>query len=123
MMHLSDRQPNNPALLPQLVNMCLDFFGLYQDHRLTNRCEQLMNTHAYLHPDIARNRVMIRKEAAEFCGLSPATFRRLNETGRFPTPIRLSERRLGWRVSALIEWLDCREQGQEWKEFQGARAT
>ncbi|OHV18261.1 hypothetical protein BK022_00375 [Methylorubrum extorquens] len=65
---------------------------------------------------------MIRKEAAEFCGLSPATFRRLNESNRFPTPIRLTERRQGWRVSALLEWLDCREQGREWHEYRAALA-
>ena len=82
-----------------------------------------MSSLAHLPPDLARNRVMIRKEAADFCGLSPATFRRLNETGRFPTPIRLSERRLGWRVSALLEWLDCREQGREWKDFRCPRAA
>lgn len=77
---------------------------------------------ALAHPDLARNRVVITKEAATFCGLSLSTFRRLNARNQFPAPIRLSERRLGWRVSALLEWLDCREQGREWHEYRAALA-
>lgn len=79
-----------------------------------------MTTLATLSPDIARFRVIGTADAAEFCDLSVKTLRRMNDRGAMPAPIRLSERRIGWRIGDLIDWLDCREKGLEWHVYRSA---
>ncbi len=76
-----------------------------------------MSTLASLPREIVMRRVIGTKDAAAFCGLSVPTFRRLKDRNEIPQPIRLSERRLGWRIGDLIAWTDCREQGLEWHAY------
>jgi predicted DNA-binding transcriptional regulator AlpA len=60
-------------------------------------------------PDsLAQERVLSAPQAAELFGVSIATFRRQYWAGKTPPPIRLSERRLGWRVRDLLEHLSKR---------------
>jgi prophage regulatory protein len=33
---------------------------------------------------------------------------RLRKAGKFPKPVRLSENRIAWRLSDLIEWIESR---------------
>ena len=47
-------------------------------------------------------------QAARFLSLSTIHFRRLARRGAAPRPIRISERRFGWRVRDLKVWLDGR---------------
>lgn len=53
-------------------------------------------------------RVVSEREAAAFIDLSLPHLRRLRRQGRAPSHIRLSERRLGYRIAALISFLDAR---------------
>jgi predicted DNA-binding transcriptional regulator AlpA len=48
-------------------------------------------------------RILSLAQAAELYGVSIATFRRLMRAGKLPSPIQLSERRIGWRAGDLIE--------------------
>lgn len=59
--------------------------------------------------DIALHCVLRTREAADFCGVSVSHWRRLYWRGCLPAPILLGERRLGWRVGDLIEWLQVRQ--------------
>jgi predicted DNA-binding transcriptional regulator AlpA len=59
--------------------------------------------------DISRHRILSAAEAAAFLNLSTAHFRRLYRNGGAPAPLRLSERRLGWPLFVLIEWLETRQ--------------
>lgn len=60
-------------------------------------------------PDgLGQERVLSAHQAAELYGVSIATFRRQHWAGKTPPPIRLSERRLGWRVRDLLEHLSKR---------------
>jgi predicted DNA-binding transcriptional regulator AlpA len=56
----------------------------------------------------ARYRLLDTTEAAAFCRLSVAHWRRLYRTGTAPAPVRLSARKYGWRVGDLIDWIDTR---------------
>ena len=56
---------------------------------------------------IVLNRVIATTEAAAFCGFSVPHWRRLYRSGRAPPPIRLSTRKLGWRIGDLIIWLQA----------------
>lgn len=44
----------------------------------------------------------------EITGLSRSSIYRLAAEGRFPSPVKLSERASGWRESALRNWIDSR---------------
>lgn len=79
-----------------------------------------MNALAHMPSDIIRRRTLNIKEAATFCGLSVPTFRRLRSRSALPEPLRLSERRIGWRIGDLMDWQDCREAAREWKDCKGA---
>jgi predicted DNA-binding transcriptional regulator AlpA len=61
-----------------------------------------------LPPDIARQRVLDEKTAAEFIGLSHMTLERMRKLGTAPRHVALSTRRLGYRVCDLLAWLDAR---------------
>jgi predicted DNA-binding transcriptional regulator AlpA len=54
----------------------------------------------------ADERIISEKEAAEACGISVATLRRTVAAGKGPSVIRLSERRIGYRLRDLRIWLD-----------------
>lgn len=57
---------------------------------------------------LAAQRVVSEPEAARFIGLSLPQLRRQRQQGRAPAHVQLSERRLGYRVAALIAFLDSR---------------
>ena len=69
----------------------------------------MTNALSSLPPDIARNRVLNTAEAASFTGFSIPHFRRPYRTGAVPAPLRLSERKLGWRAGDLADWLSTRQ--------------
>ena len=62
--------------------------------------------------ELAINCVLRTDEAAQFCGVSVSHFRRLYAKGQIPVPVRLGERRLGWRLGDLIDWIKGRRIGQ-----------
>lgn len=72
--------------------------------------------------DLGRQRVISSKEAATFIGLSVPTLRRMMDRKALPSPIRLSDRRIGFRIGDLIDFLDCRESGKAWKDCRGETA-
>jgi predicted DNA-binding transcriptional regulator AlpA len=58
-------------------------------------------------PDLVK--VLTESQAQRALGLSDSTWRRLKRLGHLPPSVQLSEHRVGWRVSALSEWLDARQ--------------
>ena len=48
-------------------------------------------------------------EASKITGLSRRTIYREINAGRFPRPVQLSSRRVGWRETELQAWLDARK--------------
>jgi predicted DNA-binding transcriptional regulator AlpA len=59
-----------------------------------------------LPPSVTDNRILKTDEAAALAGYSVAHWREMYRDGRVPTPIRLSARRYGWKVSTILAWLD-----------------
>ena len=62
-----------------------------------------------LPPDLAHDRVVGTDTAAAYAGYSTSHFRSLVNQGLAPAPIRLSARKLGWKVSALRAWIASKE--------------
>lgn len=59
--------------------------------------------------DLMHHRIVRRAEVLEVTGLSRATLYRLISDGRFPAPVKLAVNAVGWRESAIREWLESRE--------------
>lgn len=57
------------------------------------------------------NHVLSPDKACEFLGVSLSTLQRLRKAGAIISPIRLSERRIGWRISDLNDYVSA-QQGQ-----------
>lgn len=54
------------------------------------------------------HRVLSEPDAAAYCGLSLVHFRRLRRDQKGPKHVRLSERRIGYRFSDLLSWIEQR---------------
>jgi predicted DNA-binding transcriptional regulator AlpA len=54
-----------------------------------------------LPPALADDHVVGTAEAAAYCNFSVSHFRTLYRSGKVPAPIKLSDRKLGWRISTL----------------------
>ena len=48
------------------------------------------------------------KEVVEITGLSRATIGRLTDEGRFPSPVRLTPRRLAYNSVEVHDWVEAR---------------
>ena len=55
-----------------------------------------------------RRRVISEAQAAEIAGVSPVHFRRLRRQRKGPRFVRLGERRLGYRLGDVFDWIDER---------------
>jgi len=53
-------------------------------------------------------RVKRRTEAAQHVGLSVTTVLKLTRDGKFPKPIKLTEKSVGWKVEDLDRWVNER---------------
>lgn len=54
------------------------------------------------------SRILRMPALTRHVGLSKATIYRLLRHRRFPKPIRLGERAVGWRLEDIDEWIDGR---------------
>ena len=54
------------------------------------------------------DRIITTQEAAAFCGFSVSHWRVMFRTGQAPPPIKLSERKYGWKLSTLRAWIDAK---------------
>jgi predicted DNA-binding transcriptional regulator AlpA len=60
-----------------------------------------------------RHRILDSTQAAAFWGVSRSHWRRLYQSRRVPTPIKVGERKLGWRVGDLIDGLNQRAEAAQ----------
>ena len=51
-----------------------------------------------------------RKQVIEITGLSRGTIDRLENRGRFPRRVSLSDRKVGWNVDEVEKWREARNQ-------------
>ena len=54
--------------------------------------------------------VLTKREAAAFIGVSERTLANLHNLMKGPPRLNLSDRRVGYRKSSLLAWLESREQ-------------
>lgn len=56
-------------------------------------------------------RILKANEVVKVIGLSKVTIWRMERSGTFPKRINLSDRRVGWIESEILEWLESRPKG------------
>jgi predicted DNA-binding transcriptional regulator AlpA len=61
--------------------------------------------------ELSLQRILDTKQVAEMIGFSVPHLRRLYRGGQIPKPLQLGSRKLGWRASDLLKWLDERQGG------------
>jgi predicted DNA-binding transcriptional regulator AlpA len=60
--------------------------------------------------DLNRERLLNCEQTAEFLNLSIPHFRRLYRAKKVPSPIVIGERKYGWRLSALIDFVSSKSE-------------
>jgi predicted DNA-binding transcriptional regulator AlpA len=73
------------------------------------KARQKQNTQAAilnsLPTELGRNRILSSETAAAYWGVSVSHWRRLYRAGKVPRPIKVGERKLGWRAGVLADAL------------------
>ena len=67
-----------------------------------------MNISQSLPIELSRSRILDSSQASEFVGISLPHWRRMYRSGTAPKPILIGERKYGWRLGDLIDWLDAK---------------
>lgn len=62
----------------------------------------------YLRLELDKHRLVGTEDAARICNYSTTQWRALRKARKCPPPIKLSERKLAWRVSDLMAWIDSK---------------
>lgn len=78
------------------------------DERAAEKRAAIAATLANLPSDLGRSRILDAAAASAFWGVSLPHFRRLYRAGKVPRPIKIGERKLGWRIGALADALEAR---------------
>lgn len=55
------------------------------------------------------DKILRQKDIQELTGLSRSAIYRHINAGTFPAPVKLTERLIGWRHSAISEWVTDRQ--------------
>lgn len=55
------------------------------------------------------DRVALKPEVLNITGLSEATVHRMEKAGQFPQRVKISAKRVGWRLSEIQEWVKSRQ--------------
>jgi len=72
------------------------------------REERAKSVNVTLPPTLEKSRLVSSKQAAVLANFSVPHWRRLYRANKTPRPVRLGQRKLGWRVGDLEEWLEQR---------------
>jgi predicted DNA-binding transcriptional regulator AlpA len=72
-----------------------------------------MSVLSNLPSDLNRERLLDTAQTAEFLGMSIPHFRRLYRARKVPTPIKIGERKYGWRLGGLIDFVTAKAGGAE----------
>jgi predicted DNA-binding transcriptional regulator AlpA len=70
-----------------------------------------MSVLSNLPSDLNRERLLDTAQTAEFLGMSIPHFRRLYRARKVPTPIKIGERKYGWRLGGLIDFVTAKDGG------------
>ena len=58
-------------------------------------------------------KLLRRSEVLQICGISKSTLYEMISQERFPAPVRISQRAVGWRAGDIRAWLESLPQASE----------
>jgi predicted DNA-binding transcriptional regulator AlpA len=58
--------------------------------------------------NLARERILDTTQTAEMYGVSVVSLRRLYRAEKIPKPIKIGERKLGWKAGTVIDDIEAR---------------
>jgi prophage regulatory protein len=64
-----------------------------------------MSTLGNIPSELNRERIVGTRQTAEFLDVSVPHLRRLYRAGKVPPPIKIGERKNGWRLGVLIDFI------------------
>jgi prophage regulatory protein len=64
-----------------------------------------MSTVGNIPSELNRERIVGTRQTAEFLDVSVPHLRRLYRAGKVPPPIKIGERKNGWRLGVLIDFI------------------
>lgn len=70
-----------------------------------------MSALANIPSDLNRERLLDTEQTAEFLGMSIPHLRRLYRARKVPAPIKIGERKYGWRLGGLIDFVAAKSGG------------
>ena len=57
---------------------------------------------------VVQTKLLSQKETAKYCNLSISTLKRLRKIDDFPQPVQISERRIGYFLNDIEDWINSR---------------
>ena len=57
--------------------------------------------------------IMRRKDVEKRIGLACSTIYSLMADGKFPRPVKVGRRAVGWKEQDIIDWLDSRKEAHD----------
>ena len=69
-----------------------------------------MSALANLPSDLNRERLLGTEQTAEFLGMSIPHFRRLYRAKKVPSPIKIGDRKYGWQLGVLIDFVTAKSE-------------
>lgn len=67
-----------------------------------------MSALANIRSDLNRERLLGSEQTAEFLGMSIPHLRRMYRANKVPAPIKIGERKYGWRLGILIDFVTAK---------------
>jgi len=61
------------------------------------------------------DRAVREPEREHITGVPCSTWRELQNAGRAPKPFRLTANTIAWSFNQLIDWVEARKAGREWR--------
>jgi prophage regulatory protein len=71
-----------------------------------------MSALANIPSDLSRDRLLDTGQTAEFLSISIPHLRRLYRAKKVPEPIKIGERKIGWRLGVLIDFVAVKSAAQ-----------
>ena len=65
--------------------------------------------------NILPDRIVRKAERRHLTGLPQSSWDALEHAGQAPKRFKLTMGTVAWSYNALLEWIDCRKAGREWR--------
>ncbi|WP_334026013.1 helix-turn-helix transcriptional regulator [Burkholderia gladioli] len=98
-----------PTILPPLVPAAPEQQGSAKSFASSRPHPESALSPTLASATTASDRILLRPEVLEMVGIGRTTLYKMVKAGTFPAPLNLTARIRGWRLSAVLKFLDSVE--------------